>query len=200
MAEPSLEELAENVNNPQFGDDRLGVLFYTRVVEDAAATLQEGRKIFKEREYIKIMVPGDRLNIIDRPAQKTGTLPTDDALRFPKQYSRFKNQQQQVAHDGTPLTLWPGVNAALAEELKYINIFTVEQLAQLADNYASRIPKGYELKAKAAEFVQALKDQGAVNRMQAELEQRDNEIEALKAAVAEQAAQIKELLAANKRK
>lgn len=200
MAEPSLEELAENINNPQFGDDRLGVLFYMRTVEDKARTLAEGRKCFKEREYVKIMVPGDRLNIIDRPVQRTGVVPTDDALRFPKQYARFKQQTEQVAHDGTPLTLWPTISAALAEELKYINVFTVEQLAELSDTYVGKVPRGHELKRKAAEFVTALKDQEAINKMHAALEQRDNEIDTLKKALAEQADRISTMESKSKRR
>lgn len=195
MAEPSLDELAENINNPTFGDDRLGVLFYMRTVEDKERTLAEGRKCFKEREFVKIMVPGDRLNIIDRPVQRTGVAPTDDTLRFPKQYAKFKAQVEQVAHDGTPLALWPAVSPALAEELRYINIFTVEQLAELADTYVSKVPRGHELKRKAADFVAALKDQAVVNKLQSELEQRDNEIETLKKAVAEQAERLEQLTA-----
>jgi len=200
MAEPTMEELAENVNNPKFGDDRLGVLFYTRTVEDKSRTLAEGRKCFKEREFVKIMVPGDRLNIVDRPVQVTGNDITDDRLRFPKQYARFKNAQEQVVHDGTPLALWPGINGSLVEELKYLNIFTVEQLATLADTHVSKIPMGQTFKRKAAEFVEASKDAAALNRLQAELEERDNRIETLEQAIADQGAQIQELMAARKGK
>jgi predicted flap endonuclease-1-like 5' DNA nuclease len=194
MAEPTIEELAENVNNPNFGDDRLGVMFYTRTIEDKERTLAEGRKCFRDREYIKIMVPGDRLNIIDRPVQRTGMQATDDTLRFAKQYARFKNAQEQVAHDGMPLSLWPGIGNSLVEELKYMNIFTVEQLATLADTHVAKIPRGHEFKRKAAEFVEALKDQAQVNKLQAELSERDNRIEALEKSVADQAARIEALL------
>lgn len=194
MAEPTIEELAENVNNPNFGDDRLGVLFYMRTVEDAERTKLEGRKCFREREYVKIMVPGDRLNIIDRPVQMTGQTATDERLRFPKQYAKFKQQQEQVAHDGTPLNLWPGINGSLVEELKYLNIFTVEQLATLSDTHVAKIPRGHEFKRKAAEFVQATKDAAAVNKLQAELAERDDKIAALEDAVKDQAAKIEALL------
>lgn len=194
MAEPTMEELAENVNNPKFGDDRLGVLFYTRTVEDKERTLAEGRKCFKEREYVKIMVPGDRLNIVDRPVQVTGNDITDDRLRFPKQYARFKNQQEQVVHDGTPLALWPGITGSLVEELKHLNIYTVEQLATLADTHVAKIPMGQTFKRRAAEFVEASRDAAALNRLQAELEERDNKIEALEQAVADQAQKIEALL------
>lgn len=193
MREVTMEEMAENVDNLTFGDDRLGVMFYLRTVEDEARTLAEGRKCFKEREFVKIMVPGDRYNVIDRPVQVTGTLPTDDRMRFSKQYERFKQQQQQSAHDGMPLSLWPSIPSALAEELKYINIFTVEQLSTLSDTYVAKVPRGQEWKRRAAEFVAALKDTAQVGKLQSALAERDNKIDALEKALAEQAKAIEEL-------
>lgn len=198
MREVSIEEQAANADNLSFGDDRLGVMFYTRVVEDAERTKAEGRKCFKDREYVKIMVPGDRLNTIDRPVQKTGVLPTDDRMRFSKQYERFKAQAQTAAHDGTPLTLWPAMPTALAEELKYINVFTVEQLAELADTYVSKVPMGHEWKRKAKDFVGALKDQAQVSKLQAALDERDQRIDALEKAVKDQAERIEKLLSKGK--
>jgi hypothetical protein len=198
MREVTIEEQAENVDNVQFGDDRLGVMFYNRTVEDKERTLAEGRRCFKEREFVKIMIPGDRNPAVDRPVQRTGSLPTDDVLRFPKQYARFKQQAEQQIHDGTPLALWPQMPGALAEELKYINIFTVEQLADLADTYVSKVPMGHQWKAKAQQFVAAMQDQSVLNKMASELEERDNRIETLEAAIAEQAEQIKELMSRKK--
>lgn len=190
FSEVSIEEQAANVNNLTFGDDRLGVMFYTKVVEDNERTLAEGRKCFKDEEWIKIMVPGDRHNIVERPVQRTGILPTDDRLRFQKQYERYRSQQSQVAHEGTPLSLWPQLPGTLAEELKFINIFTVEQLAELADTYVSKVPNGHQWKQKAAQFVQALKDGAVNNKLQAELAERDNRIDVLEKAIKEQAEQI----------
>jgi len=194
MAAPTIEELAENINNPRFGDDRLGVMFYTKTVEDKAATLKQGRKIFRDREYIKIMVPGDRLNVVDRPVQKTGVYATDDTMRFEKQYARFQQKQAQTVHDGMPLSLWPGLSPALVKELEYMNCYTVEQLATLADTYVGQLMNGNELKRKAAEFVAALKDQAEVTKLQTALEERDNKIAVLERAIEEQAARIDEML------
>jgi len=201
MKEVTIEELAENVDNPRFGDDRLGVQFYMRTEEDKERTLAEGRRCFRDREFVRIMIPGDRNPAADRRVQVTGNDLTDDRLRFPKQYARFKAQVEQPVHDGTPLTLWPGVSGALVEELKYINIHTVEQLATLADTYVGKIPMGQSLKQKAADFVTALKDQAAINKMQAMLEDRDNQIATLRNELKELGDQVKDMLAtANKRK
>jgi hypothetical protein len=199
MREVSIEEQAQNAENLTFGDDRLGVMFYTKTVEDKERSLAEGRKCFREREFIKIMVPGDRHNAVDRPVQRTGMLPTDDVLRFPTQYSRFKQNLEQKSHDGTPLALWPQMPGPLAKELEYLNIFTVEQLANLADTYVAKIPTGHQWKQKAAAFVAAMEDQATVNKLQAELAERDNRIETLEHAINEQAAQIQELMALAKK-
>jgi hypothetical protein len=194
MREVSIEEQAENAENLTFGDDRLGVIFYNKPVEDRERSLAEGRRCFKDREFVKIMVPGDRHNTVDRPVQKTGILPTDDRLRFAKQYERFKAQQTQSAHDGTPLSLWPTIPATLAEELKFINIFTVEQLATLSDTHVAKIPGGHQWKNKADAFVKAMKDSAHVTKMQAELAERDNRIETLEKAIKEQGEQIAALM------
>lgn len=195
MRDVSVEELAHNVGNPMFADGALGVVFYTKTVEDVPRSAQEGRRCFREREYVKIMVPGDRYNIIDRPVQKTGILPTDDALRFPTQYARFKQREQQQAHDGTPLALWQAMPQVLAEELKFFNVFTVEQLAGLSDTHLAKFPGGSQWKQKASQFVRALTDQAQVAKIQSQLEERDNEIETLKKAVADQARMIEQLRA-----
>lgn len=193
MAEPTLDELAENVNNPKFGDDRLGVLFYLRTVDDPERTLAEGRKCFREREYVKIITPGDRHNIVDRPVQTTGIASTDDRMRFARQYERFRQKQAQPVHDGTPLHLWPGIGSALAEELRYLNVFTVEQLATLADVHVGKIPRGYLLKQRAAEFVAAMTDAAQVNKLQSALAERDARIDSLQQVLDDQARLLAEL-------
>ena len=176
-----------------FADDALGVVFYSRTVEDKERTLAESRRCFKEREYVKIMVPGDRHNITDRPVQRTGILPTDDILRFPRQYARFQLRQQEQAHDGTPLIMWPTMPGPLAEELKFLNIFTVEQLAVLSDTHVAKIHGGAQWKQKAIDFVTALKDSAQLMKLQSALSERDNEIDTLKKALKDQGSIISSL-------
>jgi hypothetical protein len=199
VREVSIEELAENANNLAFGDDRLGVMFYNRVVEDKERTLAEGRRCFKDQEFVKIVVPGDRHNVVDRKVQQTGILPTDDRLRFAAQYQKFKAGTSQAMHEGTPITLWPVVSQSLAEELKYINIFTVEQLADLADTYVGKIPNGHSLKEKAKQFILVQKDASVLNKVQMELAQRDNQIETLTKQMADLVDDIKLLRAEAKK-
>jgi len=187
VREVSIEEQAENAGNLQFGDDRLGVQFYMQSVEDKERTLAEGRKCFKEREFIRIMVPGDRHNVTIRPVQVTGIMPTDDRLRFPRHYEAFQKKQEQKSHDGMPLKLWPAMPESTAEELQYINIFTVEQLATLSDTYVGKVPNGSKWKQRAEEFLKSIGDQAAVNRLNSALAERDAKIATQEAAIKDQA-------------
>src|SRR6266481_6333615 len=57
-----------------------------------------GRPIFDEVEHIRIIAPGGKDNINDRPVTLA------DKRRFPRQYAAFKAGQSQIAASGTPLT------------------------------------------------------------------------------------------------
>jgi hypothetical protein len=193
MREVTIEEQAENANNLQFGDDRLGVQFFMQSIEDKERTLAEGRKCFREREFVKIMVPGDRHNVIVRPVQVTGVMPTDDRMRFPRHYEAFKAKQDQKAHDGTPLALWPAMPDSTADELKYLNVFTVEQLATIADTHIGKIPNGQNWKSRAVEFLKVIGDQAALNKLNLALAERDSKIATQQLAIDDQAAIIAKL-------
>ena len=93
-----------------------------------------------------------------------------------------------------PLSLWPGLSPSLVKELEYMNCYTVEQLATLADTYTGQLMNGNELKRKAGEFIAALNDQAEVTKLQSALEERDNKIETLQRAIEEQAQRIDEML------
>jgi hypothetical protein len=189
----TIEEQAENVNNPTFGDDRLGVMFYMRTEEDQEATKRDGIKRYRDREFIKILIPGDRNCPPDRPVQKTGIVSSDDTMRWPRQYERFKANMEQKAHDGMPLSLWPQMPNALAKELEFFNVFTVEQLATMPNGNLSKFQGGQGWQQKAAAFVAAVKDQSTVNQLNAALEDRDSQIKAQQEALDDQAKIIDKL-------
>jgi len=54
--------LESDVSNP---DSRLAVKFYKRAVEIQDESAAQGRPIFKEFDFIRILVPGDNLTEID---------------------------------------------------------------------------------------------------------------------------------------
>lgn len=160
------------------GDASLFVRFFLHPHQDAEQTLAKGRPIFHDREYIEIVVPGDKDNTVNRPVRR------GDAERFPKQYSSFKAGEVDV-QVGTPLGAWAGVTRAQVEEMKYFRIHTVEQLANVPDAIAQRFMGINTLKQKAKDFIDAAQGFAQTDQLREEISARDARIMALEAAVQE---------------
>ena len=154
-------------------DSRLYVEFYRRAVHNPAKSAQEGRPIFDEKDFVKIMIPGDKYSSVDTQAT------AQHQQRFPQQWSRYKAGQEQ-ATSGTPLEAWPQMTVGMVASLKAINISTVEQLAELSDSNASQIMGNHDLRRRAKAFLEAAAGEAVHAKLEAELEKRDNEIETLK--------------------
>lgn len=163
------------------GDEHLFVEIYVGEIKNDDKSLEEGRPIYDQVEMIRITVPGDRNNIVDRP------LRPEDKHRFPRQYSQFKNNEVALVQ-GTPIALWREGSKALAQELAFFNIHTVEQLAAAPDGNVSKISGLINLKQKAIEFVQAGKAPDAkLNALEEQNKTLQAQLDELKAAVQAQA-------------
>jgi len=157
----------------QGADSRLAVQFYKRSVKQDIASDEAGRPIFKEFDFVRIMIPGDNLTEIDTYAQES------HKQRFPRQWAHYQNQvsnHQDII--GTPLDQWPQVTRSQAEELRGLKFHTVESIADCSDQQLQRIgmvagmsPHNFRLKAKA--FLNLATDS-------AEVAQREAELQALK--------------------
>ena len=187
----------------QGADARLAVQFYKKSVKQDMASDEAGRPIFKEFDFVRIMIPGDNLTEIDTYAQES------HKQRFPRQWAHYQNQVAN--HEdivGTPLEQWPQVTRSQAEELRGLKFHTVESIAECSDQQLQRIgmvagmsPHNFRLKAKAylnlandsAEVaqreaeMQALKEENAKIKFdtEAKLSKMQEQMEALLAAVAE---------------
>jgi hypothetical protein len=152
-------------------DKTLLVKFYLFSTPDKTATIAEGRPMFKEVEMIDIRVPGQRDGVA-RPAS-----PRDKA-RFPDHYTAFKNRTEAPT-DGTPLTEWPAISRSFADQLSFLNIKTVEQLAGLNDNAMHQVPGIQNYKQKAKDWLEYTKDESIVGKLRDEITERDSKIEEL---------------------
>ncbi len=144
---------------PDAGDDKLYVRFLHDVVPDPEKTKAEGRPIFKEVPFIFIQVPGNLLNNVRRPVRE------GDKQRFPRQWAAFEAGADQNIGSGMPLEKWAGVTRAQAEELKFFKIFkifTVEQLANVADNLVQKYMGIQALKTAAKDYLASATDGRAV--------------------------------------
>jgi hypothetical protein len=178
-------------SRPNAGDEQLFVVFYMGTLKNESRSLEEGRLIVDDVEAVRIMVPGDKTSVIDRPAT-----PTDKA-RFARQYALFRQGkigEEQVS--GTRLKDWPFVSRAQVEELNYLGIKTVEQMANASD--AINFPGLQALKTHARSWLATAKD-SAIAAQQADLiNQQNAKIEELQMAVAEQAERIKSFATAKR--
>jgi len=184
---PTYDDAANLANQARFAmDHKLYVQFYIRPVMNNFRSSEEGRPIYEEQEYIRIIVPGDSKTTVDCPVDDTFR------MRFEKQYDKFKKGLAQAV-EGTPLEMWPQMTVGLCAELKAMNVSTVEQLAALDDGKAQKIMGSYDLRRKAQAFLDAAQGEAANNKMVAELTKRDDEILLLKQ-------QMQQLLEAQKSK
>jgi hypothetical protein len=171
---PTYDDTVSQANQARYAmDNKLYVQFYIRPVMNNFKSQEAGRPIFEEKEYIRIIVPGDSKTTVDCPV-------TDEfRMRFDKQYDKFKKGLEQAV-EGTPLEMWPQMTVGLCAELKAMNVSTVEQLAALDDGKAQRIMGSYDLRRKAQMFLDAAQGEAVNNKMAAELTKRDDEINLLK--------------------
>lgn len=165
-------------SGPQPGDESLLVRFVMKTVEDRAASEKEGRPIFKDTPYVEISIPGER-NVKRYPAS------LHYQQRFPRHWEAFSKRNEEIEHEGTPLTEWPIIKRAQAEELKFFNIYTVEQLATMSDGNAQNMRGLQTLKEKAKAYLAASGDTAILN-----------EVDNLKTELEEQKRQNAEMLAA----
>lgn len=153
-------------------DERLLVTFAMSPHIDQAESDKQGRPIYTEKEYVTIMVPGDKESIVNRPAWDK------DRLRFPKQYAAFKNKQDQAAVSGTPLKLMPWLTLGQIKELEYFNCHTVEQLANMPDSHTIKFMALNKFKQLAKDYLQAAKEAAPLTAMRAEIDKKDSQLAA----------------------
>lgn len=131
-------------SRPDAGDESLFVVFYKGVVQNQGRTIEEGRPIYDDVECVRIIIPGDKNSVIDRPAER------NDKRRFPKQYAAFLDgakEEDQVS--GTRLSDWPFLSRAQIAEFKHLGLVTVEHIAECRDDVVSRVPGLQQLKRNA---------------------------------------------------
>ena len=162
----------EDFDNPN-NNANVYAQFYYVPKEDAVASAAEGRKVFKDTEYIEIIAAGNANNIIRKPARDM------DKQRFHKEYALFKSGDMEQL-TGTPLTEVPWINRSQVEELMYHKVRTLKQLAELSDG-ACNAPGMYELKRKAAAWLIKAKEAAPFTAMQAEMDKLKAELAAMKA-------------------
>jgi hypothetical protein len=176
-------------------DARLSVTFYKRSMKQEDESIAAGRPIYKEFDFVRIIVPGDALTEIDTYASES------HKQRFPRQWAHYQNQvgdHQDII--GTPLEQWTQITRSQAEELRGLKFPTVESIALCSDQQLQRIgmaagmnPHAFRDKAKA--FLNLANQVGETNQREAELEELRKKNAEADAKLAQQQEQINALMA-----
>jgi hypothetical protein len=170
----------------QAGDETLLVRFEMRPKQDQEKTEEEGRPIFTDTPYISIMQPGNKDSVVIRPASQM------DKDRFPRHWEAFDKRQVNDHVEGTPLAEWPAMSRAQVEELRFMNVRTIEQLIGISDANSQGFMGLQQLKEKAKKYLEFSGSQSAANAVIA-AEKRTKELEDM---VAEMSARMAAMEAA----
>ena len=137
------------------------VSIYSEAVHQTFESETAGRPIFKDVPFIRITIPGDVNNVIERQVSES------DKKRYPRAWAEYQRGEVQGL-SGTPLEQWPQITRSQVKEAKYFECHTVEQLATLNDAACQRLGMGFrELREKAKAYLN-LSTESAANQAQAE--------------------------------
>jgi hypothetical protein len=136
--------------------------FFTEAVKLEWKSRQEGRPIFEDREFVRILIPGDRRSMAVEPVGEA------HQARWPREYEAFR-AGREAPLEGTPLSEWPVslMSPARVQELAYFNLRTVEQLAAVNDAQLQSLGMGArELRERARMWLEvAAKGAGPIERL-----------------------------------
>ena len=157
-------------------DDRLYVTFSRKPKLVVHASREAGRAIYKEVDFIRIMVPGDKLTVVEREIDEI------DRRRFAARYEKWLAGAGNVI-EGTPLASLPKMTPAKIEEYKFFNVHTVEQLAAAPDSLGQKFMGFNGDKQSAQAFIELAKGNAPIEKMNEELKARDVKIEEMQAQI-----------------
>lgn len=188
-------ELAYNSQRNRYaGDDKLLVQFHILPMTNSEKSAQEGRPCYNDVEHVRIMTPGNKDSVVDRPVSEL------DRNRFRKLYDNWRAGRAELISGTTleaaakdPSNTNLRLTASQIEELRYFHITTVEQLASVSDTNAQKFMGIAMMRGAAQKYMEQAKTQSGETWAKAQLAERDAEINALKEAIRDQGEMIKEL-------
>ena len=119
--------------------------FKTEAVHLPYRSKEAGRPIYEDREFVEILIPGDRRSMAVEPVND------EHKARWPKEYEAFRRARRPRWRERRWRTgRTPSLSRARVEELAYFNIRTVEQLAQVNDAQLQQLGMGARELARSA--------------------------------------------------
>lgn len=149
MEEATASMTTSALNNDRYAaDNRLHVEFYYKPKIDAGASEEAGRPVHKDTLYARITPPGGDTR--DQPVDEITRARFADRIA---KYEAANRVNEEI--EGFMLSEWPAITRSQAEDLKYMKIHTVEQLAVTPDVNLQGIMGGMGLKTKAKEWMES---------------------------------------------
>lgn len=166
------------MSNPQY-ESHVFATIYQEAVELKSESEKAGRPIFTDLPFIRITIPGDTNNIIERK------LTEEDKRKYPKAWAEYQRGESQ-GFTGTPLEQWSQITRAQVKESKYFECHTVEQLAGLTDSHCQKMGMGFrDLREKAKAYLNVAESSAAATAQAAENERLRQEMAELRAMIAD---------------
>ena len=186
--------LASDLNNPAFvgavnPDSMLSVEFFWHEPEDVHKSEAAGKVVrLPKMPYIRIQSPGDHTSIMESPVTER------HKQRWPDKWLYFQIENNMVEGaaeiPGWKIEEWTHLNPDQVRELKHMRFTVVEQIANASDAQCQKMGmSGMSIREAAR---QALRSRLGVELKQ-EMEAKDAEISALKAADAEKEERLKKM-------
>lgn len=157
----------------QFGnDEKLIVWFHDKSVVDPIQSREAQRPIHVKQIYVHIQQAGER-DYVDKPADR------EHQMRFPRQWAAYQQGTADIP-PGTPLSILFPNNPEIIENLKYLKIQVVEQLAEINDTQIQNIGLGGREWHEAAKKYLAASEKGkGFSELEAKLNMALSAIEGL---------------------
>ena len=155
-------------------DDDEGVLatFVKKLEIMPYLSQQAGKEIKEYKEYVRIVVKGDDKKVVFRPITE------QDKRRFPFAWQQYQRGEEGALR-GTPLSELFDTESEIVPHYNAMNIFTLEDLAQISDGNMQNLGAGArENRLRAKEYLE--KATGASKRI-ADLEAKIAKLEGKKA-------------------
>lgn len=153
------------------------VKFYRQWVRNNFKSKEQGIEVGEEQDFIIIICPGQPKTEVRRKASE------QDKMQYSQEWSAYQQgKENQIS--GTPIELLPGLANGMADALKAIYVYTIEQMAGLPDLSLQKVGMGgSEIREKARAYLS--KTSGEVTALRQQLADMQAQMAAMQAKMME---------------
>lgn len=122
--------------------------FYTDAILMGYKSEVAGKPVYEDVPFIKIIIPGDKNNIIDRKAKDA------DKIKYKAAWDAYQKAEGGNGLNGTPIEQWTQISKSQIKEAKYYEVHTIEHMAGLTDAHVQKLGMGFgDLRRKAKAYL-----------------------------------------------